>query len=182
MALLPKIPRLSTLTLVTDKRKASSATDRLHELQELHLTNTQMKSIDLGWNRCLQVLEITGNDFDSLNIRGANDAFQKNLLQTINLSNNKLTKVTLNDNYTIHHLNLSHNLLTELSFKDGDMMESINVSDNLLTSINLDYCTILKELNIANNHISSIAMPAEHLLNSVHCEGNELSFTTLPYI
>lgn len=156
--------------------------DRLHELQELHLTNTQMKSIDLGWNRCLQVLEITGNDFDSLNIRGANDAFQKNLLQTINLSNNKLTKVTLNDNYTIHHLNLSHNLLTELSFKDGDMMESINVSDNLLTSINLDYCTILKELNIANNHISSMAMPAEHLLNSVHCEGNELSFTTLPNI
>ena len=152
------------------------------QLKQLYLNDTRMKSIDLGWNRALEVLELTGNDFDSLNIRGANDAFQKNLLQDINLSNNQLNKVTLNDNYTIHHLNLSHNQLTELSFKDGDMMESINVADNQLERIELSYCTILKKLDISNNRIVSIVMPEEHQLQSLHCENNALSFTSLPQL
>ncbi|MGM9802575.1 MAG: hypothetical protein ACI308_00200 [Muribaculaceae bacterium] len=152
----------------------------LRAMKLLQIENAGLSSIDLGWCRSLSKLVLTGNNFGALNIRGANDAYQKNLLTDINLSNNELTSVTLNDNYTIHHLNLSNNKLTELGLKDADMMETLNVKNNLLTEINLSYCTLMTDLDISDNSISSILMPTENSLERVHVEGNALSFATLP--
>ncbi|MGM9693968.1 MAG: hypothetical protein ACI3YC_03055, partial [Alloprevotella sp.] len=149
-------------------------------LAYLSLTDAGLKSIDLGWNNLLKELTLTGNNFGTLNIRGVNDAFQKNLLQTIDLSNNNLTAVTLNDNYTIHHLNLSHNKLTELSFKDADMMETLDLSDNQLTELNLNYCTQLRTLNVANNQISSIVFADGVKLETLDVSSNAFDFSNLP--
>lgn len=161
---------------------ASIDVSALHALGTLRLAGTELytNGIDLGWNCSLTRLELTGNHFSTLNIRGANDAYQKNFLHDINLSNNELTSVTLNDNYTIHNLNLSHNQLTELSFKDADLLETLDVSNNRLTSIDLNYCTLMTSLNIADNNISSITLPAEISLTSLHCENNNLNFNTIP--
>lgn len=154
----------------------------LHALGTLRLANTGLYSIDLGWNSQLTKLELTGNHFSTLNIRGANDAFQKNLLHDINLSGNEMTSVTLNDNYTLHHLDLSHNKLTELSFKDADMMQTLDLSDNLLTELDLNYCTQMTSLNVADNNLTAITLPAETALTTLDCSGNHFSFTTLPQL
>lgn len=154
-------------------------------LHTLRLVNTGLYgsgSIDLGWNSVLRNLVLTGNHFNSLNIRGANGALQKNLLHDIDLSNNELTSVTLNDMRTIHNLNLSNNKLTELSLKDADNMLTLDVSNNQLTAININYCTLMTYLNLANNNIASIVLPAEISLKELHCEYNALDFTTLPII
>lgn len=159
---------------------SSISLDALRSLKTLRLAGTELYSIDLGWNRGLTSLELTGNHFSTLNIRGANDYYQKNLLHDINLSNNGLTSVTLNDNYTIHNLNLSNNQLTELSFKDADLLKTLDVSNNRLETIDVNYCTLMTSLNIAGNNISSIVLPAENSLSSLHCENNALDFTSLP--
>ncbi|MEE0904566.1 MAG: hypothetical protein U0L68_08950 [Prevotellamassilia sp.] len=153
-----------------------------HQLTELTLTDAGLKSIDLSWNRSLHRLELTGNHFGTLNIRGANDAFQKTVLTDINLSRNELTAVTLNDNYTIHHLDLSHNKLTELSFKDGDMLETVNLQDNLLTTLNFSYSTLMTTLNVADNLLTSIYIPEDNALTTLRVENNHLHFGTLPQI
>ena len=62
---------------------------------------------------------LNGNFFESLNIRGVNDYFQKNYLTDIDLSDNAMVSVTLNDMGGIRNLNLSNNMLTELSLKDA---------------------------------------------------------------
>ena len=136
----------------------------------------------LGYNKGLRSLTLTGNNFNTLNIRGVNDAYQKTLLQDINLSNNQLTAVTLNDMGTIHNLNLSNNQLTELSLKDADNMETLDLSNNQLTEVNANYCTLMTDFNIANNNISSITMPSELSLRRFHCENNSLSFANLPLL
>ena len=154
-------------------------------LSTLRLVNAGIygsSNIDLSWNSVLTSLVLTGNHFNSLNIRGANDALQKNLLHDIDLSNNELTSVTLNDMRTIHNLNLSNNKLTELSLKDADNMLTLDVSNNQLTAININYCTLMTYLNLANNNIASIVLPAEISLKELHCENNALDFNTLPSI
>lgn len=149
-------------------------------LTNLSLTGTGLKAIDLGWNYLLKELTLTGNNFGTLNIRGVNDAFQKNLLQTINLSDNNLTEVTLNDNFTIHHLNLSHNKLTQLSFKDADMMETLDLSYNQLKELNLNYSTQLRSLNVAGNQINSIIFAEGVKLENLDVSSNAFDFSTLP--
>ena len=177
----PENEKVSALS-IADVPLTSIDLTALHELDKLSITNAGLTSIDMTWNRRLRELTLTGNQLDTLYVRGANDAFHKTLLQDINLSNNKLTKVTLNDNYTIHNLDLSNNLLTELSFKDADMMETLNLSNNLLTELNLSYCTEMTSLNIANNNIKSLVMPEIYALNTMHCEYNDLQFSTLPQL
>ena len=151
-------------------------------LRELKLAGTELYSIDLGYNKNLRKLELTGNHFFTLNIRGVNDAYQKTMLQNVNLSNNELREVTLNDMGTIHHLNLSNNELTELSLKDADNMETLDLSNNKLTTVNLSYCTLMTDCNIANNRVSELAMPEENSLVRFHCENNDLNFSTLPLL
>lgn len=154
-------------------------------LRSLRLVNAGLygsDNIDLSWNRMLASLELTGNHFTSLNIRGVNDAYQKNLLTDINLSNNELTTITLNDMRTIHNLNLSHNKLTELSLTGADNMLTLDVSDNQLQAVNINYCTLMTSLNIARNNISSLVLPATVSLKELHCEYNAFDFNTLPVI
>lgn len=149
-------------------------------LATLRLVDAGLYAIDLGWNRCLTRLELCGNHFFSLNIRGANDAYQKNLLSDINLSRNELKEVTLNDNFTIQSLDLSDNLLTDFSFKDADNLRHLDISGNRLTQIDLNYCTGLETADVSGNALTSIVLPAEHNLSEFHCENNALTFVSLP--
>lgn len=152
----------------------------LHSLVTLRLVNTGLYSIDLGWNRSLTKLEMTGNHFSELNMRGANDAFQKNMLHDIDLSNNEMKSVTLNDNFGIYNLNLSNNKLTELSFKDADNIKTLDLSDNELTSLDLNYCTQMTTLDVSGNNLTGITLPAENALTSLDCSDNAFTFSTLP--
>ena len=182
----------ATLTVPQDTKLSALAVDGVtltgvdlspaRQLTELSLTNTGLTAIDLGWNRALRKLVLTGNALDSLNIRGVNDGYQKTLLTDINLSNNGLKSVTLNDNYTIHHLNLSHNALTELSFKDADMMETVDLSYNQLTELDFNYCTIMTELNVANNQLTSVVLPSDNQLEKLNLANNQFDFATLPLL
>lgn len=151
-------------------------------LRSLRLVNAGLNEIDLSWNNLLTKLELTGNHFQTLNIRGANDAYQKNLLSDINLSNNEIQDLTLNDRYSIQHLNLSNNNLTELSLKDADNMITLDVSGNQLTTVDINYCTKMTSLNVANNKVTSIVFPTEISLTTLNCENNDLTFATLPVI
>ena len=106
-------------------------------------------------------LEMTGNSLNSLNLRGANDAFQKNLLAHIALPSNGISKLTMVDNYGVHHLNLAGNRLTELSMRDTDNMETLDLSGNALSTLNLSYCERLVSARLSDNCLAEIVMPAD---------------------
>ena len=127
-------------------------------------------------------LEMTGNSLDSLNLRGANDAFQKNLLAHIALPSNGISKLTMVDNYGVHHLNLAGNRLTELSMRDTDNMEALDLSGNALSTLNLSYCERLVSARLSDNCLAEIVMPADvTYLDELDIRGNRFRFATLPF-
>ncbi len=153
-----------------------------HMLAELSLKETALTDIDLSWNRMLTRLEMTGNSLDSLNLRGANDAFQKNLLAHIALPSNGISKLTMVDNYGVHHLNLAGNRLTELSMRDTDNMETLDLSGNALSTLNLSYCERLVSARLSDNCLAEIVMPADvTYLDELDIRGNRFRFATLPF-
>lgn len=153
-----------------------------HMLSELSLKETALTGIDLSWNRMLTRLEMTGNSLDSLNLRGVNDAFQKNLLADIALPSNGISKLTMVDNYGVHHLNLSGNRLTELSMRDTDNMETLDLSGNALSTLNLSYCERLVTARLSDNCLTEIVMPADVTsLDELDIRGNRFHFATLPF-
>ena len=153
-----------------------------HMLAELSLKETALTDIDLSWNRMLTRLEMTGNSLDSLNLRGVNDAFQKNLLADIALPSNGISKLTMVDNYGVHHLNLSGNRLTELSMRDTDNMETLDLSGNALSTLNLSYCERLVTARLSDNCLTEIVMPADvTYLDELDIRGNRFRFATLPF-
>ena len=127
-------------------------------------------------------LEMTGNSLDSLNLRGANDAFQKNLLAHIALASNGISKLTMVDNYGVHHLNLAGNRLTELSMRGTDNMETLDLSGNALSTLNLSYCERLVSARLSDNCLAEIVMPADvTYLDELDIRGNRFRFATLPF-
>ena len=127
-------------------------------------------------------LEMTGNSLNSLNLRGANDAFQKNLLAHIALPSNGISKLTMVDNYGVHHLNLAGNRLTELSMRDTDNMETLDLSGNALFTLNLSYCERLVSARLSDNCLAEIVMPADvTYLDELDIRGNRFRFATLPF-
>ena len=127
-------------------------------------------------------LEMTGNSLNSLNLRGAKDAFQKNLLAHIALPSNVISKLTMVDNYGVHHLNLAGNRLTELSMRDTDNMETLDLSGNALSTLNLSYCERLVSARLSDNCLAEIVMPADvTYLDELDIRGNRFRFATLPF-
>ena len=185
----------STVTVYTSQDDLLSALEiKGVELEDIDVTNsralrfltladTRLTKIDLGWNKMLERLEMTGNNFGTLNIAGVNYAYNKSLLGDIFLSNNKLTEVTLTDNnYTLRNIDLSNNLLTNISFKDADRMETLNLANNQLSELNVNYCTLMTSLNVSGNKLTSLTLPTETAIKELHVENNALDFTTLPQL
>ena len=156
-----------------DVTKASS-------LRELTLENAGLYSIDLSMNRCLESLDLSGNNFSMLSLAEVNGDYSKNVLSKIDLSNNRLNDLTLNDMRAIRTLNLSNNQLSELDLSFGDYIEDLNISNNLYDNIDLTYCTSMKRLDISHNNIASVAMPTENNLEYFACNNNKFTYATLP--
>lgn len=146
----------------------------------LNLVNAGLYSIDLSWNRCLTSLNLSGNNFSTLSLAGANGNYAKNILSDINLSNNNLSELTLNDMRAVRNLNISNNQLSTLDLSFGDYVENIDISNNLFTDINLGYCACLKSFKASNNQLTSITMPEVNVLEYFACDNNYFTLATLP--
>ena len=150
-------------------------------LRSLSIENAGLYSIDLGMNRCLESLDLSENNFSMLSLAGINGDYSKNSLSNIDLSNNKLSDLTLNDMRAIRTLNLSNNQLSKLDLSFGDYVVDLNISHNLYEeTIDLTYCTSMKRLDISHNNISSVTMPTENNLEYFACNNNKLTYATLP--
>ncbi len=147
-------------------------------LRNLFLINTGLYSIDMQWNRCLTSLDLSGNNFSTLTLEGANGYYGKNALTTVNVSNNKLTEFTLNENMTIVDLNISHNQLTEYTFKTILYLEKLDFSYNKLTELDLSDCDVLSDVNVSNNLLTSITLP--ETIETLNIANNYMTYASLP--
>lgn len=152
------------------------------ELRYLSLTNCKLFNIDLGYSRCLMSLDLSGNLFTSLTLKGVNYGFEKNVLSSINLSNNRLSSLDLNEAACWRYLNLSHNRLTEFLNNQMDSIKVFDISYNNLEDINLEYCVAAKTVNLSNNNLKTIKLPYTNEFETFDLSNNAFTFATLPAI
>lgn len=172
---------LLTAIDVKDIPMYSADVTKSASLRTLRLANAGLYSIDLSWNRCLQTLDLSGNNLSTLTLEGSNSSYSKNVLNNIYLSNNKLTSITLNDMRAIRILDLSHNELSEaISFYNGDYVEWVDFSYNAFSDLDFTYCYALKHLDISHNKMVEVSMPETSVLEYFACNDNLFTLATLP--
>ncbi|MCF0244993.1 MAG: hypothetical protein HUK06_09470 [Bacteroidaceae bacterium] len=151
------------------------------QLRELTFTNTRLTALDLKWNRALESVNITGNNFGSgFTLEGANGGYGKNVLSHINLSNNNMTAVKLNEPGSWKYIDLSHNKLTEVNFTDADYVDYLDVSYNSFEYLKVNYLGRMKTFYCNNNKLTEIVMPETNVVETFDCSNNCFTFATLP--
>lgn len=150
------------------------------QLRDLRLVDTKLYALDMGWNNLLRKLEVTGNSLTTLDLSGANEAYHKNLLSDINLSNNGITNLELHTVFAIKNLDLSNNNLSEVSFKEGDNIRTLNLSNNKFTTLSFTNCESLTDLNVSGNKLTEITFPTTNNISKFDCSNNDFTFANMP--
>lgn len=164
-----------------DQKFSSVDLSLLVDLADLCLVDCGLTNINLEWNRSLRNLDLSDNDFRFVDLTGYNDAFHKNVLsnikitnsglktfdpglaqlavRNINLSGNELTSFETTDFEKLLSLDLSNNHLDELHFSDCESLTELNVSHNQLKALDLSTCTALQEADLSYNNMRYSTMP-----------------------
>ena len=162
---------------------------QLNTLRELTLTGTSLYSttLDLRYNRQLEVLNLSHNNLTTLNLEGESDYFNKNLLHTIDVSYNMLNNTGYNaDNFKLSplmallHFNAAHNQLGDIDFSDADNLQTLDVSYNSMERLDLQHCTALDTLRASNNVMNDILLPEEDNIRYMDIRNNQFTLATLP--
>ena len=149
-------------------------------LRSLSLTGTALSYIDLSWQRCLETLTLTGNKLEVLDLTTETPGYRKNVLASINVSDNRMSELKLEAYTALRHLNVSHNNLTDLDISKAYNLLSVDISYNDFTSLGTENLDSLQTLNVAANRMTSIGIPWQNTLRNLDCRYNPLTFATLP--
>ncbi len=149
-------------------------------LDQLHITDCQLPSVDLSWNRCLTDLDLSGNKLSSINLEGPNGSYGKNVLRKINLSDNALTEVTLSTRPCITSLNLSNNLLTEFDLLKLTALTDLDLSGNMLSEVDLRDLESIVTMDLSHNNLTEISLLDYLPLQSLDISSNSFTFPALP--
>lgn len=153
------------------------------ELRELYLVGCKLDTIDLAYNRCLQTLNLKGNNLTKVNLTGIYGDYEKNVLANIDASNNQLTEFYILSRGSIRKLNLSGNKLKEYDLKDFDNIDELDLSRNEIEGeLNLAYQADASSINISSNRITQLKYDGFNNLRNFNVSNNNLTLQTLPYM
>ncbi|MCE4565062.1 T9SS type A sorting domain-containing protein [Maribellus sp. CM-23] len=96
-------------------------------------------------------LNLSGKDISSLE---GITAFEN--LQSLNISNNRLSSIDLSFNAGLVELICYNNVLTELNLGANKQLEKLNCSNNQLEILNLSSISALKYINCSTNNLNTL--------------------------
>lgn len=165
---------------INGQRLMSVDLTRAITLAHLSITDCQLPTINLAWNRCLRSLDLSGNKLSTLDLSEPNGSYGKNVLSHINASNNALTEVELSTRTAILSLDLSDNNIAEMSLTKLSSLTELNLSGNQLTEVSLTDLEAIETLNLSGNQLTSIQLLDYLPLQNFDISSNNFTFATLP--
>lgn len=177
------IPEGEVMTALSVANVPLAAIDLTHatELRELSLTGCALTDLDLDYNRCLQSLCLKGNRLTKMDLSGIYGNYEKNVLKTIDASDNLLTEFYILSRGSIRNLNLSNNKLTEYDLKDFDNIDVLDLSYNELSGdINIAYQADASSINLSHNRLTGLLFDGFNRLSHFDVSNNNLTLQTLP--
>ena len=152
-------------------------------LKTLAVTNARLNTIDLGYNRELTKLNLSGNNLESLDLKGVRGDYEKWELSEINVSDNMLTSIVMTEYSTVTNLNASKNSFTNFDFKYYTGLRNLDMSNNRLSGeVLFEKQERLENVNLSNNLISMVTYANWNTIKSLNLSGNYLNFATLPIL
>lgn len=164
---------------VSQGRINTSDFSQASHLSQLVINNTQIKEIDLKWNNELTYLNLDNNALTSLDLTGPNGNYEKNLLDIISVSNNKLTSFSFNNHTSVLKIDVSKNMLSNMLIDRCYNLVELNVSNNRLTDLDLNDCMALANLDCSNNRLTSLPVPYYCPLKDLNITYNNVTFANL---
>lgn len=172
-----------TMTSLAIDNVALAAIDlsQASEMTSLSLTDCRLPSIDLGYNGALRTLDLHGNALSSFSLSAVRGDYEKFYLKSVNLADNRLSRISATIYEVIEDLNLSGNLFTDFDFRYYKGLRNLDMSRNRLSS-ELDLTGIdgLRSLNAADNMLTAIALGDTRNVVELNLVRNNLSFASLP--
>ncbi len=166
---------------ISDVNSRSISLTAATELRWLKINNCNITTIDLANNRCLQTLDLSGNRLSNVTLAGVKGDYEKYALREINASNNYLSNFTIVATQQLEKLNLSNNRFTTYDFKNFDGLKSLDMSNNRLTEVeNVPYLAAAEEVDFSNNQLVSLTVDAMPELRKFDVSNNALTLATLP--
>lgn len=149
----------------------------------MNFMGTGLTKLDLANNRCLQTLDISGNRLSNVTLKGVFGDYEKNVLSEINASGNRLFSFTVTATTQLRKLDLSDNMLTSFTLKNYDSLVELDLSGNRLKDeLNLAYLANAERIDLSNNAITTLVLDKMPALKSFDVTGNNLTLATVPYI
>ncbi len=148
-------------------------------ITDLSITNCQINSIDLFWNRMLINLDLSGNALTALDLNGGDEANVKTSLHTIKAANNKLTSIEPGLLYATT-VDLSNNNFAEINLLKASNVVDLNLSGNQISSVSIQDLEAAKRLNFSDNNLSEITIADYIDLDYLNLSGNRFPLSALP--
>lgn len=152
------------------------------ELRTLVINNTELKDIDLRYNRCLERLNLDNNKLETLDLTGLYPNWEKYVLSDLSAAGNGLKECTVVARTQMRNIDLSGNALTEFDLVNYDGLQTVDLSNNSLEGVvSLVYLGASKSIDLSGNNITSLKYDAFTDLQNFDISDNNLTLETLPY-
>ncbi|MDE6270270.1 MAG: hypothetical protein K2M12_05375 [Muribaculaceae bacterium] len=148
-------------------------------LTDLSVTNCQLPTVSLPWNRMLVNLDLSHNNLTKLDLTEGDAPNMKTSLRRVDVSYNQLTEF-LPGFYQVTYADLSHNNLAEIDLSKASEMLELNLSDNSLTEVDIKDLEAVQSLNLSGNDLSALIIPDYLPLESLDLTLNRFPLSALP--
>ncbi len=150
-------------------------------LTDLSITNCQINSISMPWNRLLVNLDLSNNNLSSLDISGGDERNNKSFLRSLKAANNKLTEFYPTLKY-IRYADLSNNQFSTFTLDKANQVLELDLSNNKLTEVDIKDLESVSKLNLSGNDLSEIIVPDYVSPAEFNLSMNRFPLSTLPQI
>ena len=148
----------------------------------LAIRNAGLSQIDLSFNRSLVSLDLSDNEFVSLDLAGVRGDYEKVRLTDLNVSGNKLRNLNSTQSAVIQNLNISNNNFSVFDLKYYTGLINADFSNNSIGELDFSKAEIIETIDVTSNQLYSLEGIISEELVSVDCSDNNLTFATLPTI
>lgn len=169
-----------TMLVMDEVPLASINLNNATELAALSLSGCGLYEIDTQYNRCLRHLDVSDNQLRTLNLAGVYGDYEKNVLSTIDASDNMLFSYSNIATRSTVNLDLSGNQLETIDLKNYDQLVNLDLSGNKLTSVDLDHLAVAENVDLSDNEIKEINTCKSHAPANFNVTDNRLTYISLP--
>lgn len=121
---------------------------------------------------------VTAIKWNDKKLAGALNLSGFTALQSVDVSRNALTSLTVEKDGALTELNASRNRITDVDLNGCAALTKLSLNNNRITEFTLDNVPFIKTLNVASNYLVALDLSSSPTLEYLNCQSNHLEDLT----